>query len=452
MYIKCIILGGMKNKMSRKSKLSLIIVLSVLAVIGLIYVGGLIFFSSHFLPNTYIDNIDVSNMNLESANLALKDLDPVLKLVEKDKSGDGNHEENISLRDLDGSISYDCKDVLKKQPMFAWIVSFFKEYRYDCSMISGSYDENKLDQLIKNLYCSKSENIVEPVDAHLSLQNSDVVLQKADDGSLIKENVLFETLKKTIDEMLVGRENRTLDLNEYYEKASIREDDPIFESAMEIVKNKISKTVSVKVDDSNTISLSGQSLCNLLDIKDNSLMVNDDAINDFIGSLCKKYEANSSAYIDKPVLKKTLSEALLADSDESMKLLWVNEHKKGLVEVIISEQMMYYYEDDVLLLSAPVVTGNEKITEATPTGRFMVRRKNQNSTLMGPDYVEHVDYWIGFDETGRIYGLHDAPWRDAYGGDIYLSDPSRGCVNMPVEKISILFDYVDYDTEVYVHE
>ena len=161
---------------------------------------------------------------------------------------------------------------------------------------------------------------------------------------------------------------------------------------------------------------------------------------------------NSSAYIDKPVLKKTLSEALLADSDESMKLLWVNEHKKGLVEVIISEQMMYYYEDDVLLLSAPVVTGNEKITEATPTGRFMVRRKNQNSTLMGPDYVEHVDYWIGFDETGRIYGLHDAPWRDAYGGDIYLSDPSRGCVNMPVEKISILFDYVDYDTEVYVHE
>ena len=441
-----------KKKMSRKSKLSLIIILSIFALLGLVYVGGLIYFSSHFLPNTYIENIEVSNMNLKDSNSVLLDIDPVLKLIEKDKSGNGEYEETINLRDLDTSIAYDSKDVLKKQPIFAWIASFFNEYRNDCHMISGSYDDNKLNQLIKNLYCSKKENIVEPVDAHLTLQNGSVVLQDANDGSLIKENVLLETIKKTIDEMFEARDSSILDLREYYDKATVRQDDPMFENAMKQVETKISKTVSIKVDDADTISLSGQSLCDLLDIEDNNLVVNDETVNDYIGSLCKKYEAASSMYIDKPVLKKTLSEALLADSDESMKILWINEHKKGLVDVSIANQTMNYYEDDVLLLSAPVVTGNEKITEATPTGRFTVRRKNQNSTLMGPDYVEHVDYWIGFDETGRIYGLHDAPWRDAYGGDIYLSDPSRGCVNMPVEKISILFDYVDYDTEVYVHE
>ena len=103
------------------------------------------------------------------------------------------------------------------------------------------------------------------------------------------------------------------------------------------------------------------------------------------------------------------------------------------------------------MLTSDVVTGNAEITDGTPTGTFSVTRMSTDSTLIGADYEEHVDFWIGFDQTGRIYGFHDASWRNEFGGDIYLHDPSRGCVNMPLEKITIIFNYIDLGTEVYIH-
>ncbi|MBO7676568.1 MAG: L,D-transpeptidase, partial [Erysipelotrichaceae bacterium] len=63
---------------------------------------------------------------------------------------------------------------------------------------------------------------------------------------------------------------------------------------------------------------------------------------------------------------------------------------------------------------------------------------------------EHVDYWVGFDQTGCIYGLHDAQWRDEFGGDIWTYDPSRGCVNMPLDKIGLLFERLKLGDEISV--
>lgn len=40
------------------------------------------------------------------------------------------------------------------------------------------------------------------------------------------------------------------------------------------------------------------------------------------------------------------------------------------------------------------------------------------------EYEEKVEYWMPFD--GGI-GFHDAPWRDEFGGDIYLTSGSHGC-------------------------
>jgi lipoprotein-anchoring transpeptidase ErfK/SrfK len=36
-------------------------------------------------------------------------------------------------------------------------------------------------------------------------------------------------------------------------------------------------------------------------------------------------------------------------------------------------------------------------------------------------------------------GLHDSSWRSEYGGDIYISDGSHGCVNTPLEAIATIY-------------
>jgi lipoprotein-anchoring transpeptidase ErfK/SrfK len=48
------------------------------------------------------------------------------------------------------------------------------------------------------------------------------------------------------------------------------------------------------------------------------------------------------------------------------------------------------------------------------------------------------------------YGLHDASWRDEFGGDIYEEDGSHGCVNLPTSAAATLYDLVDYGTPVIV--
>ena len=40
------------------------------------------------------------------------------------------------------------------------------------------------------------------------------------------------------------------------------------------------------------------------------------------------------------------------------------------------------------------------------------------------------------------YGLHDATWRDEFGGTIYKTNGSHGCINLPYSKAEILFNNI----------
>ena len=48
-------------------------------------------------------------------------------------------------------------------------------------------------------------------------------------------------------------------------------------------------------------------------------------------------------------------------------------------------------------------------------------------------------------------GMHDAWWRGAFGGDIYLYDGSHGCINMPVDMAAAAFDIVTLDMPIVVY-
>ena len=124
------------------------------------------------------------------------------------------------------------------------------------------------------------------------------------------------------------------------------------------------------------------------------------------------------------------------------------------VKVVISEQTLYYVKDGKLVLSSPIVSGygDTLLDELT----YYVQYKKEGATLKGKDYTEYVDYWIGFgkpghySDGGHILGIHDASWRSQFGGDIYKSDPSHGCINMPADKQKQLYEAVSIGTEVRV--
>ncbi len=118
------------------------------------------------------------------------------------------------------------------------------------------------------------------------------------------------------------------------------------------------------------------------------------------------------------------------------------------VEISISDQHLYYYRDGILMLSCDIVTGNVARGRDTPTGVYYVYGKSRNRYLRGRGYVSFVKFWM---PVYKGVGMHDASWRDEFGGDIYQKEGSHGCINLPTDKAEELYGYVEIGTPVVIY-
>lgn len=115
------------------------------------------------------------------------------------------------------------------------------------------------------------------------------------------------------------------------------------------------------------------------------------------------------------------------------------------IEVDMGMQKLYAYKNGELLLETDIVTGNMKRKWNTPEGVNFVYNKQKNRTLRGPGYATPVDFWMPV--KGSI-GLHDADWRKEFGGEIYLTNGSHGCVNIPPEVMPTIYEEYEIGTPV----
>lgn len=115
------------------------------------------------------------------------------------------------------------------------------------------------------------------------------------------------------------------------------------------------------------------------------------------------------------------------------------------IEVDMTQQMMYYYKGGIKELETPIVTGNTGRRMGTPEGVNFVYSKQKNRVLRGPNYASPVDFWMPV--KGNI-GIHDASWRSEFGGEIYKTGGSHGCINTPHEAMSRLYDMAEIGTPV----
>lgn len=115
------------------------------------------------------------------------------------------------------------------------------------------------------------------------------------------------------------------------------------------------------------------------------------------------------------------------------------------IEVDMGQQHMYYYQDGECLISVDVVTGNARRRWDTPEGINFVYNKQRNRTLRGEGYATPVKYWMPV--VGSV-GIHDADWRRDFGGEIYKTNGSHGCINTPPDVMSELYELVEVGTPV----
>ena len=95
-----------------------------------------------------------------------------------------------------------------------------------------------------------------------------------------------------------------------------------------------------------------------------------------------------------------------------------------------------------------VVTGNEG-TNDTPVGVYYINDMFHGMTFSG-GLSSHN--WMKF--TARGHGFHDATWRpdtDFDSSETYKGRGSHGCVNLPLDFSSELFDSVQVGTVVVIY-
>ena len=115
------------------------------------------------------------------------------------------------------------------------------------------------------------------------------------------------------------------------------------------------------------------------------------------------------------------------------------------VELDLSRQRLWMYVNGNCIVETPFVSGNVSSGYATPVGIYYLTYKTTNTKLEGYNrdgskYSSPVSFWMPF--NGGI-GLHDATWRSNFGGNIYLTNGSHGCINLPYNAAKTIYQNID---------
>ena len=106
------------------------------------------------------------------------------------------------------------------------------------------------------------------------------------------------------------------------------------------------------------------------------------------------------------------------------------------IEIDYTKQHMWYYKDGSLVMESDLVSGNLARQNGSVDGVYKIVYKQRDATLVGEGYSSPVNYFMPF---AYNIGIHDAGWRSTFGGDIYKTSGSHGCINVPPAFAESLF-------------
>lgn len=454
-----------------KSKVTGNIVI-LLASIVLVYVLVSFYFTKHFFFNTVINGVDVSLKAYDDVDGVIRSYIKGYKLQLIERNADI---EEISGNDI--GIQYNEKNsIFRIYPMqnsLKWISSLLvKDQKYYVESLY-IYNEDSLENKINQLNCLNKDSIESQNVSFKYSNGSYEVIGEVYGNKINKEN-LEEAIKLSI---LKGKTKLDLSENLCYE-------DPKYTLNSEKThetKNLLNKYVSTKITyvfRNKKEVLDGDRINEWLSVNENlEAVVDEKAVKKYVQGLGKKYDTDGVTRNFKASIGKTVEVRggfygwKINLADETKALLENIKHGKVLekepiyaqkafsmdedeigstyVEINITRQYLWFYKDGKIVTQGDVVTGDPSRGFSTMVGTYMLNYKQKESTLRGPNYEAKVTYWMPF--NGNI-GLHDASWRYSFGGNIYKTDGTHGCVNAPLYLAKTIFNHIEDGTPFICYE
>lgn len=445
------------------------------------YIGVSTYFTSHFFMNTEINGHDFSMKTTADVKEYMQQQVQGYKLtiLEKNNQSDSITGEDIS---LEYKESKDIEKALKAQNAFMWPKSFFVKNSSETT-VEVSYDRDALERLIAELQAVKAEQ-VPPVSAYPKYNGTEYEVEPEVTGTQVDMDMLREKVHQYISEFQTELD---MDAERCYALPKYTSESGDVRAACNEMNQYLQASITYSMD--QPVVVDKTLTANWVSVDENMQVTFDEgAVREWLREFGRQYDTVGKTRTITSPYGKTVEvsggtygwsvdedaeyPALLASikngevvTREPIYVAGQTAASRGpqdwgstYAEVDLSAQHMWYIVDGGVALDTDVVTGVPTPDKETPSGVYSILEKELNSTLVGeivpstgqPEYRTVVAFWMRVTWSG--IGFHDATWQPAFGGSLYANGAgSHGCINMPYDQASALYNMMPVGTPVIIH-
>ncbi len=438
----------------------------IAGIVLFVYFAGCLFFGNHFYIGSSVNGVGSSFLTAEGA------YDKIISNADHYNitfvDGDGKELTEISAKDLGVAVNYDVNQVqnlLDEQTGFNWVLRMlFHADNY--TKTGNSFDADKVKQIASTLDFGKQTSTKDSEDAYIDFDGDKFVIVDEVYGDKIDA-------KGIEDAIIYAVENLEKEINitdgSCYHKPDVKHDDKNINSAVDKLNKLMDINIHYDLGEGYKEEIPTETKATFFKVDDDFKVTFDrDAIGEFVNTMGDKYNTfgkkkefttTSGNEITVPagsfgwrIAYEGEIDQIIADfkggKDVTRDFTYLyratshGEHDYGnsYVEVNLTEQHVYVYKDGVMVVDSSCVSGNISKNHGTHTGAYPIAYKQKDATLKGANYESHVKFWMPFN-LGE--GLHDATWRSKFGGSIYKTGGSHGCINLPLSKAEEIYGVVE---------
>lgn len=366
------------------------------------------------------------------------------------------------------------EDYMKRQNTFFWITSAFHA---DISEITNSvtYDQQALDSLCDSLAFFQKKNIISPTNATIAyVENEGYTIVNESQGATLNRKAFLSYLHDAIVSL---KTEVTLDNSGCYKPPAVTSDSKELVALFEKVKTYAGTQLTYQFG-KDTVVLDASKLHKWIKIdeKKYKVTIRTDKVQSFVTNLASTYNTYNQTRTFKASTGNQVSVSggnygWLMDQEKETQQI-IKCIKKGTVktkkpsyiytaashsnkdwgttyvEINLTAQHLWFYKKGKLVIESDFVSGNTSNGNGTPQGVYYLLFRERDAVLgerSNADYRTPVSFWMPFN---RGIGMHDATWRSKFGGTIYQTAGSHGCINLPYSVAETIFNTIETGTPV----
>lgn len=474
-----------KNKLGKKAKLQIGIaaIVAIICIVFVVYICSISSYSTVFAKGTTINGINVTGMTPEEAEMKVEGIEYRLTMQFREGKTEIINGQDFELH---YENTHTISELLDNQNERSFLYKILGKDNTTYTL-NVKFSVAKLKNKIYNMSELKKKNMISPKDAKPVYKKKGFVIKPEVMGTKLNKKDVYRAVVEA-----VKKGDRNLDMESFYASPKVFSDDKKLVKQIPTLNKLAGTQVTYILPGGKKNVLNGTTLVKWLvknkkgEYKKNEIIWNT-KIAEFVHLMAQDVDSTYKARtfhttsgqditlqgtgyygweIDEAKEVEQLKADLNSKKNEEREPVYIrreaadpddnNGFGSTYVEINLGAQHLWVYQNGKNVFETDLVSGKDDGKHRTPAGSFTAMDRKMNKMMRGDrlpngkyEYETLAKYWIRLTNTG--VGLHDAPWRGAFGGNIWRRGGSHGCINLPASAAQTIYGLVQNGTPVAVY-